>query len=64
MVLYVLIAAITVVLACRVQTTEKAQGEILMGYTTRQRAKSALCLVSVFVILTALAALRHEVGND
>ena len=64
MVLYVLIAAITIVLACRVQTTEKAQGEILMGYTTRQRAKSALCLVSVFVILTGLAALRHEVGND
>ena len=64
MVLYIVIAAITIVLACHVQTTENAKGEILMGYTTRQRAINALCLVSVFVILTALAALRHEVGND
>ena len=64
MILYTLIAAITIVLACHVQTTERATGEILMGYTTRRKAINALCLVSVFVILTALAALRHEVGND
>lgn len=72
MILYSLIAAITILLACRVKTSEydsiplndAGKRGILLGYTTRQKAQNALCLVSVFVILTLLAALRHEVGND
>ncbi len=79
MVLYIFIAVITTLLACRVETAKNEEYDyiplnlggtgshnlrILMGYTTRRRALSALCLVSVFVILTALAALRLEVGND
>ncbi len=36
----------------------------LNGYTTRKEAVSALCLCFIFLILTLLAALRHEVGND
>ena len=62
MVLYTFIAALTIVLACRVKATENVY--IGPGYTTRRKALNALCLVSVFVILTLLAALRHEVGND
>ncbi len=76
MVLYTLIAALTIVLACHVKTTEDmacgfaAPGKsgpvssMTFGYTTRRKALNALCLVSVFVILTLLAALRLEVGND
>jgi hypothetical protein len=79
MILYTLVAAITILLACQVRTSEGCEYDrvpavagnkyvsgrnVLMGYTTRRRALNALCLVSVFVILTTLAALRHEVGND
>ena len=76
MVLYTLIAAMTIVLACHVKTTEdmvydcvatgktKPLSAMTSGYTTRRKALNALCLVSVFVILTLLAALRLEVGND
>ncbi|MBE5826371.1 MAG: EpsG family protein [Butyrivibrio sp.] len=72
MILYSLIAAITILLACRVKTSEydsipldtTGRRGVLLGYTTRQKAVNALCLASVFVILTLLAALRHEVGND
>ena len=71
MVLYTLIAAITIVLACHVKTTENPTydlvttgGRIMTGYTSRRKALNALCLVSVFVVLTLLAALRHEVGYD
>ncbi len=78
MILYTLIAIITMVLACYVENEDKAEYEyvplrqgsekekrnLLMGYTTRKKAVSFLCLSAVFVILTLLAALRHEVGND
>ncbi len=65
MILYTLIAAITIVLACRVKKTEDFEyARVPSGYTTRRKALNTLCLVSVFVILTLLAALRHEVGND
>ena len=78
MILYTLIAAITIVLACHVvpdktsyydYVPSKEQnpfgtGNVLMGFTTRQKALSALCLAFVFIILTSLAALRLEVGND
>ncbi|MBR1669346.1 MAG: EpsG family protein [Butyrivibrio sp.] len=105
MVLYVLIAAITVYLACMVRTTEyersiavgaqsgrrenpeivreedpgrennqataregrrlsDAAPMILEGYVTRRRALNALAIGAIFVILTSMAALRLEVGND
>ncbi len=64
MILYTLIAAITIVLACHVKATEYENGPVLLGYTTRQKALNALCIASVFVLLSGLAALRLEVGND
>lgn len=79
MILYNLIAAITIVLACYVNNTPETEydcvalskekagtpvGRLLYGYTTRQKAINTLCLISVFIVLTALASLRHEVGND
>ncbi len=78
MILYTLIAAITILMACRYRTTEDLDmlvypsgsrgGSFLrrhfMGYTTRTEALNSLMLVSIFVVLTLLAALRLEVGND
>ena len=79
MILYTLIAAITIVLGCLVNNTtqneyehigagddkaSKALFRLPVGYTTRQKAINALCLISVFIVLTSLASLRHEVGND
>ncbi len=71
MVLYTFIAAITIVLACHVKTTEDSAydfvatgGRIVTGYTSRRKALNTLYLVAVFAILALLAALRLEVGND
>jgi hypothetical protein len=87
MVLYILIAAITVLLAYKVKTagyseydkvtdtgagtgTGSGAGTVLpasrlyRGYAPRYRAVNALMVLSIFVVLTLLAALRLEVGND
>jgi len=71
MILYFLIAAMTILMACRYRTTKEFESipsasgrRAYQGYTTRRRAVNALMMVSIFVVLTLLAALRLEVGND
>ncbi|MCR5404791.1 MAG: EpsG family protein [Butyrivibrio sp.] len=78
MILYALIAVITIFLACLVRPDEKTEyekagnyslGEVkavraFYGYTTRRKALNVLAVGSIFTVLTALAALRLEVGND
>ncbi len=71
MILYFLIAAMTILMACRYRTTKEFERipstsgrRAYQGYTTRRRAVNALMMVSIFVVLTLLAALRLEVGND
>lgn len=74
MILYSLIAVITILMACQYRTTEdldrvvRPSGKFaprnLAGYTTRGKALNTLMMVSIFVVLTLLAALRLEVGND
>ena len=68
----------TILMACHYRTIEASQkvyspsvkesGTLarwrFMGYTIRERALNYLLLVSIFVLLTLLAALRLEVGND
>ncbi len=80
MALYLLISVITILLACRVRTAGYEEYEAApvrirggalfgvsksgMGYMPRFRAVNSLMIISIFVILTLLAALRLEVGND
>ena len=74
MVLYSLIAAMTILMACRYRTTEDSRGVVcpagkqskrfLADYANRSRMINILMLVSIFTVLTLLAALRLEVGND
>ena len=74
MILYSLIAAMTILMACQYRTTEefegvvytskKQSGRAFEGRTTRARMINILMLVSIFLVLTLLASLRLEVGND
>ncbi|RKM59866.1 EpsG family protein [Butyrivibrio sp. CB08] len=74
MILYSLIAVITILMACQYRTTEDLDRVVYpagkysprgnVGYTTRGKALNTLMMVSIFVVLTLLAALRLEVGND
>ncbi len=74
MILYSLIAAMTILMACRYRTTEDLRGvvypagkranRVFMDYSNRSRMINILMLVSIFTVLTLLAALRLEVGND
>ncbi len=89
MILYTLIAAITILLAWRVRATDTTKYDMALhpktavhmppystatsglnfqrlysGYTSRQNAVNLLMITAIFVVLTALAALRLEVGND
>lgn len=59
MVLYTLIAAITLVLACQIKTTAYADKLI-----SRQKAINVVSMSAISIILIALAAFRLEVGND
>lgn len=58
MILYMLVAAITIGVACLVRKTA------YIGHADRQRVLNTLCIAAIFTILTLLAALRIEVGND
>ena len=60
MLLYTAVALITILLACFVKNKPVATA---YG-TTRRQALSGACLVTIFVILFALSALRIDVGND
>lgn len=60
MLLYTAVAVITILLACFV-----VNKPVVTAYgTTRRQALSGACLVTIFVILFALSALRIDVGND
>lgn len=60
MILYLTVTAGTVLLACMVNNHP-----VLQPYRiTRQQMCNKICLLSVFLILFALSACRHDVGND
>ena len=67
MILYLLIATISILLACLVNNRE-IKGEIgsikIKNEITRRQGINFLSLLSVFVVLFLPAALRLEVGND
>lgn len=60
MILYITVAAVTVLLAGMVNNRPITQPYRI----TRQQACNRVCLLSVFVILFALSACRLNVGND
>ena len=74
MILYFLIAAMTILMACQYRKTEDLGSVIcsakdqsrrtFWNYTGRSGMINILMLVSIFTVLTLLAALRLEVGND
>lgn len=60
MILYITVAAVTVLLASMVDNRPAAQSYRI----TRQQMCNRVCLLSVFLILFALSACRLNVGND
>lgn len=60
MVLYILVAALTVFLGLTVDNRCKIQPNTI----SRQQILNGLCLVSVFLLLFGVAACRLNVGND
>lgn len=60
MILYITVAAVTVLLAAAVQTVP-VYGE---NKLSRQQALNGLCLFSIFTVLFAVSACRLNVGND
>ena len=60
MILYITVAAVTVLLASMVNNRPVTQPYT----TTRQQMCNRVCILSVFVILFALSACRLNVGND
>lgn len=56
MLFYVILAALTAVLAKGVKVTEYSDN--------RQRVMNKLCIAAIFTVLTLVAALRVDVGND
>lgn len=70
MALYIFIAAVTIFLGCMVkkyplcEEPATSAGRSYFGYTSRSSAVNFLMVSAIFVVLTTLAALRLEVGND
>ncbi len=67
MILYIMITAITIGLACAVRKvpgTAPEQGIAYKHEIKRQQAVNAVVIAAIFVVLFLLAALRIEVGND
>ena len=60
MILYITVAAVTVLLAGMVNNRPVTQPYI----TTRQQMCNRVCMLSIFLILFALSACRLNVGND
>ncbi len=60
MILYAMIAVITIGIAFMVRPEDKPLGASI----TRQGAINRICMIAIFVILFALSALRLDVGND
>ncbi len=67
MLLYSLVAFVTVVMACAVRQIPDTVTPVPASYpggVKRQQAINAVVIAAIFVILFLLAALRIEVGND
>ena len=67
MILYILVAAATIMLACTVnnQCQPITDRQVHSGKSvTRRQGLNTLSLLAIFTILFLLAALRMEVGND
>ena len=80
MLLYTFVAVITILLACRVRTAEKNEydrvycysgrgriapsARVYYGFSKRRDVVNFIMIAAIFTILTGLAALRIEVGND
>jgi hypothetical protein len=80
MLLYTFVAVITILLACRVRTAGRSEYDrafseadkgsgysckrVYYGLCTRRDAVNFVMVAAIFVVLTALAAFRIEVGND
>lgn len=60
MVLYLTVAAVTVLLACMVNNRPVLQPYLI----TREQMLNRICLAAVFLFLFALSAFRQNVGND
>ena len=60
MVLYLTVAAVTVLLACMVNNRPVLQPYLV----TREQMLNRICLAAVFLFLFALSACRQNVGND
>ena len=60
MILYIMVAALTVFLGLMVDNRCKRQQNMV----SRQQILNGLCLVSVFLVLFGIAACRLNVGND
>lgn len=65
MALYVMVAAGTAALAALVQAVPAGGGtEYRLSRGSRRQVRNGLCLVTIFIVLFALAACRMNVGND
>ncbi len=80
MLLYTFVAVLTILLACRVRTAGRSEYDrafseadkgsgysckrVYYGLCTRRDAVNFVMVAAIFVVLTALAAFRIEVGND
>lgn len=59
MIIYIIVAALTITLACQVKPITYGESRY-----SRRNVVNFLLIAAIFVILTALAALRRGVGND
>ncbi len=61
MIMYFLFAAVTMALACGYRQTAYMRSD---GFISRQQTINRIIVIALFTLLTGLAALRIEVGND
>ena len=65
MILYGIVAATTIALACLVKNQLRlVEGKFYKNEFTRRQGLNTLCLLAIFSVLFILSALRMEVGND
>ena len=63
-VFYLLIAAVTCVMAYQIQPYQAGEAVWTCGRRTRKSAQNRLLLTGIFGILFMTAALRFDIGND
>ena len=65
MILYGMVAVITIALGCLIKNQPQfVTGEFHKKEFTRRQGLNTLCLLAIFSVLFLLSALRMEVGND